>query len=612
MQDNPKLKELRQQAMRLPLTPGVYIMKNAHGDIIYIGKAKALKNRVSQYFGADTNHSEKVRQMVRHVDRFEYILVDSEFEALVLECSLIKQHQPKYNILLKDDKGYCYVRISPPPFARIHECKKQEKDGAKYLGPYLSAFVVKQSVDEACKAFSLATCGRSFTFGKPNGRPCLNHYIGQCCAPCTGKVREEDYAERVSEAVELLTAGASEMIAALTHRMEEAAENLAFEKAARLRDRIAAIRRLQAKQTVVQSPIPHQDVVALVQSGDKVCAEVFRFVGGQLVDREEFIFEPDGDMSATRSEFLRRYYSMRDGVPPRVTIDGDVEDADVFAAWLSEKAGRQVKLHRPQRGEQVRLLELCRQNAAEHLAKTLGVGGRESAALDELGRLLGLATPPAYIECYDISNQNGTDTVAGMVVYENGKPLKSAYRRFAIQTVVGQDDYAAMQEVLRRRFAEYEAHKSEGEGFGRLPDVIFLDGGEGHLHAGQQVLDELGVTVPLFGLVKDNRHRTRAITAHRGEIAIQSKRAVFTLLSDIQEEVHRFAIGYHRKKRKKSSIQTTLTAVPTIGAVRAKELLKRFGSLQAIREATAQELLTVKGMTQPAVDSLLAWFAEHP
>ena len=612
MEKNPKLKELRRQAMRLPLTPGVYIMKNAHGDIIYIGKAKALKNRVSQYFGSDTNHTEKVRQMVRQVDRFDYIVVASEFEALVLECSLIKQHHPKYNILLKDDKGYCFVRISPPPYSRIHECKKQEKDGAKYIGPYLSSYVVKQSVDEACKAFSLATCGRSFAFGKPNGRPCLNHYIGQCCAPCTGKVREADYAERVAEAVELLTAGASEMIAALTRRMEQAAEDLAFEKAARLRDRIAAIRRMQAKQTVVQSPVPHQDGVALVQSGSTVCAEVFRFVGGQLVDREEFVFEPDGDMTATRSEFLRRYYSMREGVPPRVTVDGAVEDASVLTEWLSEKAGRQVKLHLPQRGEQVRLLELCRQNAAEHLAKQLGLGGRESAALDELGRLLGLATPPAYMECYDISNQNGTDTAAGMVVFENGKPLKSAYRRFAIQSVVGQDDYAAMQEVLRRRFAEYEAHKAEGEGFGRLPDVIFLDGGEGHLHAGQQVLDELGITVPLFGLVKDSRHRTRAITAHRGEIAIQSRRAVFTLLSALQEEVHRFAIGYHRQKRKKSSIQTSLTAIPTIGAVRAKELLKRFGSLQAIREATAQELLTVKGMTAPAVERLLAWFAEHP
>ena len=608
---NPKLPELRRKAMALPLSPGVYIMKDKTDTIIYIGKAKALKNRVSQYFGSDQNHTEKVRQMVRHVDHFDYILVNSEFEALVLECSLIKQHTPKYNILLKDDKGYRYIRVSPPPYSRISECKQRQEDGARYIGPYMSSYVVNQSVDEACKVFSLATCGRSFGYGKPCGRPCLNHYIDQCCAPCTGKVREADYAERVEQAIELLTAGSSAMIGSLTARMEAAAENLEFEKAARLRDRIDAIRRLQTKQKVVMSRVPEQDVLALAHSGDKVCMEVFRFSGGSLYDREHFLFERSEEPAATRAECVRRYYSLRDTVPPQLTLDGEVEEQELLEQWLTEKAGRRVHILLPQRGEQAQLVELCRQNAAEHLAAQLGLTGKESAALDELARLLGLSAPPAYIECYDISNQNGTDNVAGMVVFENGKPLKSAYRKFATRTVIGQDDYASMREVLYRRMQEYEQHKEEGVGFGRLPDLILLDGGEGHVRAGKPVVDSFGYGIPVYGLVKDSAHRTRAIAADGGEIAIQSRRTVFTLLSDIQEEVHRYAIGYHRQRRKKSTIQTTLTTIPGVGKVRAQELLRRFGSLKAIREATVEELLTVKGMTRPAAESIAQWCREN-
>ncbi|MBQ8751800.1 MAG: excinuclease ABC subunit UvrC [Clostridia bacterium] len=604
---NPKLPELRRKAMALPLTPGVYIMKDKTDTVIYIGKAKALKNRVSQYFGSDQNHTEKVRQMVRHVDHFDYILVNSEFEALVLECSLIKQYAPKYNILLKDDKGYRYIRVSPPPYSRISECKQRQEDGARYLGPYMSSYVVNQSVDEACKVFSLATCGRSFGYGKPCGRPCLNHYIGQCCAPCTGKVKEADYAERVDQAIELLTTGSSAMIGALTARMEEAAEKLEFEKAARLRDRIDAIRRLQQKQKVVLARVEEQDVLALAHSGDKACMEVFRFAGGSLYDREHFLFEPEEAPAATRAAFIRRYYSMRDTVPPQLTLDGEVEEQELLAQWLTEKAGRRVHILLPQRGEQAQLVELCRQNAAEHLAAQLGLTGKESAALDELARLLGLSAPPAYIECYDISNQNGADNVAGMVVFENGKPLKSAYRKFATRTVIGQDDYASMREVLYRRMQEYEQHKEEGVGFGRLPDLILLDGGEGHVRAGKPVVDSFGYGIPVYGLVKDSAHRTRAIAADGGEIAIQSRRTVFTLLSDIQEEVHRYAIGFHRQRRKKSTIQTTLTTIPGVGKVRAQELLRRFGSLKAIRGATVEELLTVKGMTRPVAESIVQW-----
>ena len=415
---NPKLAELRRQAMALPLDPGVYIMKDARGDIIYIGKAKALKNRVSQYFGSDTNHTEKVRQMVRRVDHFDTIVVGSEFEALVLECSLIKQYNPKYNILLKDDKGYHYVRISPPPYSRISEAKLKQDDGARYLGPYLSTYVVRETVDEANRVFQLSTCSRPLAYGKSRERPCLNHYIGQCCAPCTGRVREEDYAERVGQAVELLTQGSSRMAALLTERMEAAAENLEFEKAARYRDRVNAIRKIGQKQKVVMSRIEEQDVIAAAQGPEGVCFAVLRFTGGSLSDKEDFIIEEADALPSVRSEFLRRYYAIRERVPYQVTIDGEVEDRELLEDWLTEKAGgrRRVRIVLPQKGEQAQLIAMCRDNAAERIARQNGMSGRDAAALDELARLLGLSAPPVRIESYDISNTGGSDNVAGMAV----------------------------------------------------------------------------------------------------------------------------------------------------------------------------------------------------
>lgn len=605
-----KIQELRRQAMALPLLPGVYIMKDAKNKIIYIGKAKALKNRVSQYFGSDTNHPEKVRQMVAHVDHFDYIVADSEFEALVLECSLIKQYSPKYNILLKDDKGYHYIRISPPPFSRISEARAKLDDGSRYLGPYVSSTTVQEAVDEACRVFQLPTCNKSFAYGASRERPCLNHYIQQCCAPCTGKIREKDYNERLNQAVEFLTQGSARMLTTLNERMEEAAENLEFEKAARLRDRIAAIKKISQKQKVVMSRVEEQDVIALAQGVELACFEVFRFTSGSLTDRENFMVEDIGLLPTARAEFIRRYYSLRERIPPQVTVDGELEDAPLLERWLTEKAGRRVHIVQPQKGEQAQLVEMCRSNAAERIAHREGSGfsGRDAAALDELARLLGLPSPPAYIESYDISNTGGSDNVAGMVVFENGRPLKSAYRRFLIKTVEGQDDYGSMREVLSRRLTEYEAHKEEEKGFGRLPDLILLDGGKGHVAAVRPVVDSFGLDIPVFGMVKDDRHRTRAIAEDGGEIAINSKRTVFTLISTIQEEVHRWAIGYHRQRRKKSAIGTTLTQIEGIGETRARALLRHFGSLKAIRAATVEELCGVKGINRPAAEAVRRYF----
>ena len=613
--ENPeeKKKELRRKAMQLPLTPGVYLMHNAAGEIIYIGKAKALKNRVSQYFGSEKNHDAKVRKMVSNVDWFEYILTDSEFEAFVLESSLIKQHQPKYNILLKDDKGYCYIRISGGSWPRISAVLQKEEDGAKYIGPYLSFWSIRETVDAARKIFKIPDCNRKFPqdFGKD--RPCLYYYIDQCCAPCRGRVKESEYNEAFQQALDFIKGGSSTSVKALTQRMEQAAEDLDFELAARLRDRINAINKLKDRQKVVASRVEEQDVFALAQGETHTAFEVFRFTGGKLSDRESFLTEGCQPDPEARSEFLRQYYAIRDRIPPVITMDGPVEDQEMVARVLSEKRGRTVKINVPQRGEQRQLVEMCHNNAAENLAQQSGLAGRDASALDELRRLLGLEKTPAYIESYDISNLQGGENVAGMVVFENGRPLKAAYRRFKIKTVEGQDDYGSMREVIRRRFGEYRARQAQGDntGFGRLPDLILLDGGKGHVAAVQPLLDEMGVKVPLFGMVKDDKHRTRAVAKTGGEIAINSTRRAFTLISSIQDEVHRYAIGYHRQQRKKSAISSTLLSIEGVGPARAKALLKHFRTVAAVGEATLQELEAAPGMTKPAARKVYSHFHQE-
>ena len=609
------LKELRRQAMALPQEPGVYMMKDERDTIIYIGKAKVLRNRVSQYFGSDTNHTEKVRQMVNRVHHFEYIVAESEFEALVLECSLIKQYAPKYNILLKDDKGYRYIRVSPPPYSRITEVKQRTEDGARYIGPYMSSFVLRQAVDEVNRLFQLSTCKKPLKYGKSSERPCLNHHIGQCCAPCSGRVSEADYAERVEQAVTYLTQGSSKLITLLTQRMNTAAETLDFETAAKLRDRIRALEKLGEKQKVVQSPIPRQDIIAFAQAGDVACFEVFRFVGGALSDREEFLTYTVDDPAVARSEFLRRYYMMRDGIPPRISLDGAVEDAELVERFLTERAAEHgarytVKLAFPQKGRQAELLTMCRNNAVERVARQLETGGRDVTALEELRQLLGLESTPCRIESYDISHTGGTDVVGAMVVFRNGKPSRQDYRRFAIRTVQGQDDCACLREVLERRLKEYEQHRDSGVGFGELPDLILLDGGEGQVNAVKPLVDSFGYGIPVFGLVKDGKHGTRAITAEGGEIAIGGRRAAFTLAASIQEEVHRFAIGYHRQKRKRV-IGSTLTDIPGVGEKRAALLLRYFGSVTAVRGATVEQLSAVKGMTRPAAEAIVRHFDDE-
>ena len=604
---NPKMSELRKKAMSLPLLPGVYIMHSADGEIIYIGKAKALRNRVSQYFGSQKNHAEKVRRMVDNVDRFEYIITDSEFEALILECSLIKQHTPKYNILLKDDKGYSYIRVSGDKWRKISYVLQKKDDGAEYIGPYKSSYYVKSAVEEANKIFMLPTCNRKFPqdFGK--GRPCLNYHIRLCSAPCTGRVKFGDYNESVEQALAFLKGGSASSVKELTRQMEEAAESLEFERAAKIRDKINAIKKMGDKQKVVANRVLDEDVIAGFSDGGKTCFQVFRFEGGRLFDRESFVFD-SGDAESETEEFILRYYTIRSDVPKNIAVDREFDGMSAIQDWLSERRGSRVYITAPQRGEQAQLVAMCRSNAAEELAQRKGATVREYSVLEELRDLLGLSKIPEYIESYDISNLAGTENVAGMIVYKNGKPYKSAYKKVKIKGFDGQDDYASMAEVLGRRFDEYYKAEKSDEGFGRLPDLILLDGGKGQVAVVKEVLKAKNIDVPLFGLVKDDKHRTRAVTGDGGEIAISSRRALFTFLSKMQDEVHRFAIGYHHSRRSKNTFKSSLTEIEGIGENRARAMLKYFRTIDNISKADLAELEGCPQMTKNSALAVYRYF----
>ncbi len=602
-----KLNILKQKANRLPLTAGVYIMKNRQGEIIYIGKAKALKNRVTQYFGKGTQHTEKVRQMVSNVEDFDYILCNSEFEALILENSLIKQNQPKYNILLKDDKGYSYVKITKEKWPRISAVKQTDRQN-EFIGPFYSGYVVRQTVDEARKIFKLPDCNRDFD--KPS-RPCLNFHIGICDAPCKGKMRLNTYLESVNSAKEFIKSGDSGALSleSLTEKMTTAAENLRFEEAARLRDRINAIKKLRDRQRVVSISYKEQDVIAAAFLGERACVEILVFRNYKLTDKKHFLLEGFSDKESLYSEFLPRYYS-GNHTPQRILLDASAEDFALVEKWLCQKEGKKISLVSPQKGDQLKLVEMCLTNAAENLSEKTERTGREMSALNELQALLGLEKTPRYIESYDISHTAGSDNVAGMVVFKDARPFKAAYKKFKIKSFQGADDYRSMAEVLDRRFEEYK--KGTDEGFGTLPDLILLDGAKGQIGAALPVLAKHGINMPVFGMVKDSKHRTRAIATTGGDIAIKSNRRAFTLVTNIQDEVHRFAIGYHKKLQSKSVRGTELLNIEGVGKERAKALLKHFGSIAKIKKATAEELCTVKGISPKTAEKILNYFKDVP
>lgn len=628
--DNPRLEYLREKVKKLPLQPGIYIMKDKKGQIIYIGKAKALKNRVSSYFRSVEKHTPKVYRMVENVWDFEYIVTSSEFEALVLECSFIKQHTPKYNILLKDDKGYHYIRVGGGEYGKITACHQPQKDGARYLGPYISGYVVKQTVDEVNKVFLLPTCNRNFPQEIGKQRPCLNYHIKQCMAPCSGKISPQEYAEALEEAVSFLKGSSANIQKILTQKMMQAAEAMQYEKAARYRDRIRAIQGLAENQKVVSIRYEEEDVIALVQSSVKCCAVVLQFRDYRLVDKEYFMLDELSEfaqnasltdskeqavepmMQELRTQFVLRYYDMKQQVPKAVVLDGPPSCQQELEEYLCQKAQRSVQLLLPQKGDQMKLLQMAKENASQQIAEQTRRTSREISALDELARLLGLHQVPNYIEAYDISNIGSETIVAGMVVFEGGRPLKGAYRKFSVRSVVGKpDDYASMREVLTRRLERYEQHKQEGVGFGRLPDLILLDGGRGHVAAVKPLVRQMGFDIPIFGMAKDDRHRTRTIATEDGELSVSSFRAAFDLLTSIQDEVHRFSIGYSRSKHASRAMESVLRSVEGIGEKRAKNLFLRFRTLKAMEAATVEQLEETPGMIHLTALNLYRYLHEN-
>lgn len=561
-------------------------MKDEGGNIIYVGKAKVLKNRVTTYFRHNSQHTPKTLKLVSKIYDFDFIVTKSELDALVLECSLIKLHQPKYNILLKDDKGYNYIKISRGAFPRITYSLNTDDKNADYIGPFTSGFTVKQAVEEANALFMLPTCRKIFPRDFNRERPCLNHHIKRCMGVCEGKISSEEYKKIVEEAVRYLKNGSKASVEELTAEMEQAAENLEFERAARLRDRIAALSRLKNGQSIFDDK-QEFDIVGGAQNVGVASFAVIKYRGGRLVDKENFFIGDEYEPAEMRRDFLVSYYSEREDVPKEILIDEDFEDAELISTLIREHAGHAVKIYVPRRGEGIAKIALARKNAGEYLALRIGRTQREITALEDLRELLGLAKIPEIIESYDISNFGETGVVGGMVVYKNGRPLKSAYKRFSIKTVDGQNDYACMQEVLRRRITRF---REGDESFAPLPDLILLDGGRGHISAVSEVFEELGVDIPLFGLVKDSKHRTRAIAREGGEIEIKSNRGLFAFLTNIQDEVHRWAISYQRIKHKQALFTSELRQVKGIGEAKQTALLRHFKTKQAMKAASVEEL----------------------
>lgn len=599
------MNNLKIKANNLPESPGVYIMKDSDKNIIYIGKAKILKRRVSQYFMVSQKHSDKVRKMVSNIEDFDYIITDSEFEALVLECSLIKRYRPKYNILLKDGKGYSYIKVTNEEWPRILYVKQRIDDGSLYFGPYINSFYVKNLVEEVVNIFKLPTCSRNFS--KVKSRPCLNYYINKCVAPCLGNMSVKEYRLLIDEAISFIKNGSSNTIEYLSREMIKASESLNFEKAASIRDRIKSIKSvIKEKQKVVSNRVKDQDIIAIAINKQKASIHVFRFENGNLYDTENFMFDSFDDEVSLRTEFIKRYYDVKDYVPKNITLDGTIENVDLIKKWIYKVKGKNVKILVPSRGDQFKLVQMCKSNAYEVFH--YDSDNSDFSLLEDLKNLLSLDTIPLYIEAYDISNLQGSDNVGGMVVFNNMKPLKSEYKRFKIKSIDHQDDYNSIREIMSRRIKNYRENKTSGSGFGKLPDLILVDGGYGQVSAAKEIFASENMYVPIFGMVKDNKHRTRAITTHNKEINISKNQKLFSFITRVQDEVHRYTIGYHKGLRSKRVKGSMLTNIPGVGKKRANLLLKKFGNIRNISLASVKELLFVEGITKPCAESIYDYF----
>ena len=580
--------ELKEKALSLPYAPGVYIMRDQTDKVIYVGKAKKLKNRVSQYFQDTASHTPKTRIMVSKIHHFDVIVAASEFEALVLECSLIKRYMPKYNILLKDDKGYPYLRLDMRDiYPRITMVSRLSDDGAEYFGPFGGRSVTHDVMEALRLTLKLPGCHLQFPRDVGKGRPCLNYHMNQCAGWCQEGKSCTEYRQTMTQARELLRGNYKSVADEIRGQMLGAAENLEFELAASLRDRLQAVENLGQKQLVTAGTLADTDVIGYGETEAKARFAVLHFSGGNLLDKEYEVFPKPDEKTEAVSSLMKQFYLSRGLVPKRVLLPFALEDADLFSQLLEQQLGRLPKLLVPQRGDNVRLVELACKNAQEEAERVTGKDERVSATLTLLGKMLMMA-PPLRIESFDISNISGTDIVASMVVFQAGRPHKSGYKRFKVEGLDNQDDYASMYQVVKRRFAHYQ----EGDkGFEEAPDLILIDGGVNHANTAVHALRDLELAFPVFGMVKDDRHRTRALVTPEGqEIRIDNNQAVFSLIGNIQEETHRFAITYHRQLRSKRLRYSELDAIPGIGPKRKQELLRQFKSIQSIRQATLPEL----------------------
>lgn len=590
---NKKLPYLREKTSKLTTAPGVYIMKDKNNNIIYIGKAKNLHRRVSSYFRENPNHTAKISAMVSNVNDYDFIVTNSEYEALLLECSLIKQHQPKYNILLKDDKGYHYIRISDDQYPRITAEKNTLKSGV-YSSPYTSGLIARETVNEVNRVFKLPTCNRKFPQDFRKQRPCLNYHIKNCMGVCTGKISRSEYLTIIEQAKSFIKNGSSESIERMEKEMNQASENLDFEKAIMLRDRIASIKKSAQKQKIIDNSIENADIIATSEFDDKIYVSVLMYRNNRLYDKTVIEFGNNSDDDILNS-FIMQYYYNREDIPKTIIVEYLPEDYNLIQEMVNNRHGKKVTFSVPKKGNQMELLKLAKNNNAEYVALQNNRTGKEITALEQLGKLLGLEKTPEYIEAYDISNLSNESIVAGMVVFENGRPLKKAYKRFTVKQIQYQNDYESMYEVLTRRLMHIINQEGD-EYFRRTPDLILLDGGKGHVSTITELIQDLGLNIPVFGMVKNDKHRTRAIASEGREIQINNLQSAFMLVTRIQDEVHRYSVSYMHSKHKKKTYLSELTTVKGIGEKKSEKLLIKYKTKDNLKKATPEELAQTIGI----------------
>lgn len=616
--------DIEEELKKLPASPGVYIMHDEKDAIIYVGKAISLKNRVRQYFQSSRNKTAKIEKMVSHIARFEYIITDSEMEALVLECNLIKEHRPKYNTMLVDDKTYPYIKVTVgEEYPRVLFTRMAKKDKSRYFGPYTSAQAVKDTIELLRKMYKIRTCNKSIKEGQVNDRPCLYYHMKQCDAPCNHYISKEEYGENIKRVLEFLNGNYSETLKSLREKMQKASEEMNFEEAIVYRDLIESVKAIAQKQKITDSNnLENRDILALATDGEDGIMQVFFIRDGKLIGREHFHMNiPVGESNAkTIESFVKQFYAGTPFIPKELMLQEEIEDMEILEQWLSTKRGQKVHIKVPKKGTKERMVELAKKNAALVLAqdkeRIKREEGRTIGAMHEIANLLGLENINR-IEAFDISNTSGFASVGSMIVYEKGKPKNSDYRKFRIKSVEGPDDYASMEEVLTRRFLHGMEEKKELEaknlgeelgGFTKFPDLIMMDGGKGQVHIAQKVLGKLKLAIPVCGMVKDDNHRTRGLYYNDVELPIDRHSEGFKLITRIQDEAHRFAIEYHRSLRSKNQVHSILDEIDGIGEKRRKALLRRFKSVEHIKEATIEELALTETMNQKAAETVYAFF----